>query len=239
MPSFASPYQYINEVRGSIRKRGVLRTVRVLWSEIAFDWKYGTQTVKLAALDSLQDIQSSNKAFGVDYQGVNAWLFARAMTAAIECADLDPAAFGRMGFVDFGSGRGRALLLAALRGFGQVTGIDFSATLCEDARKNWNLLQAKNSTVVGSSVEVICADATQVQLDSSMHVFFLFNPFGPPVLAEVAARIRESLESSPRPHAIIYIYPLHAHVFEAAGFRNVASVGSSGVTPDAAVYTLS
>jgi len=46
-------------------------------------------------------------------------------------------------FVDVGSGKGRVLLLAARHPFKRVVGIEFSPSLCEQARRNIEIFRAQ------------------------------------------------------------------------------------------------
>ncbi len=224
---------------GSIKKRGLWNTTRVLWSEVLFDWVHGTETMRLATLSELGDIDSQNQSFGGDYQGVNAWLFSRTFQAVFETTDIDRAALGRLGFVDFGSGKGRALLLAALQGFGRVTGVEFSKQLCRDASENWARLKSKKpGALAHSALDVVCGDATKYTVKSDDHVLFFFNPFSSPVLDQVVANAVASLKAHPRPHAVVYMHPRFPAVFEQAGLKPVATIGSPRVVPDAIVYTL-
>lgn len=229
--------QYLRDVLGSIKKRGLLKTTRVLASEVLFDVRHGTQTMRLATLEDLGDVASQNRSLGGDYQGVNAWLMSETFKLLFETTDIERGALGRMGFVDYGSGKGRALLLASLQGFGRVTGVEFSPTLCADARQNWERFRQRHpKSTAGTACEVICADATQVDVRVDDHVFFFFNPFSSPVLDHVVERVMASLRKHPRPHAVVYMHPRLAGVMEHAGLKPVATLGSPKVMPDAILY---
>ena len=45
--------------------------------------------------------------------------------------------------MDLGCGKGRVLMLAVEYGFARVTGVDYSASLCEIARRNLDVLRAR------------------------------------------------------------------------------------------------
>ena len=62
-------------------------------------------------------------------------------------------------FIDFGSGKGRALLLASELPFKKIVGIEFSPPLHEIARANWrNYLSATQRC---KAVELLCLDVVE------------------------------------------------------------------------------
>lgn len=93
----------------NIRKVGLLTTIRYIVSDLLFDMKYRIDTINTEQLENL-DIDSPNKQYGVYYEGTNAYIFKKTFSsfkvdAANSC------------FVDFGSGKGKAMFMAAERGF--------------------------------------------------------------------------------------------------------------------------
>ncbi len=118
-------------------------------------------------------------------------------------------------FLDIGCGKGRALCVAALHGFTNLTGIDFSKELCEAAKENLRLTKEK---IPGISYTVINNDAFYYEIPSDADYIFLFNPFDETIMSGVAENILSSLEQYPRSIHIIYVNPLHKEYFTAAGF---------------------
>jgi predicted RNA methylase len=118
-------------------------------------------------------------------------------------------------FVDLGSGKGRALMLAAKYGFRKVIGIEFSGALCAVARDNLQKFKQKFSTP--SEVEVIESDVTKYQLRDDETVFFMLDPFNAPVLTQVLANIKASVERRPRTIWLIYSVPREQHIVDQAG----------------------
>jgi SAM-dependent methyltransferase len=105
-------------------------------------------------------------------------------------------------FVDFGSGKGRTILLAARHPFRRVIGVEFSQQLHEVASENVRTaLTADRSR----DVELILADATQWKVPADATVLFFFNPFDGEILAKVCANIQQSLAEAPRKLTIIYV----------------------------------
>lgn len=104
-------------------------------------------------------------------------------------------------FLDYGSGMGRVVLRAAMGPFKRVIGVELMPALTDIA--NQNLAGARS---VASPVEFVTADATQYRVPDDVTVIHLFNPFTGHVMAEVQARIRESLERAPRRLRVIYAH---------------------------------
>lgn len=106
-------------------------------------------------------------------------------------------------FLDYGSGMGRVLLMAARQKLKRVVGLELLAPLAGIAREN--LLAA--SPRLHSPVEVVVADATAWEVPDDVTVAFFFNPFVGSVMAAAQARLAESLERRPRHLRVLYAHP--------------------------------
>lgn len=106
------------------------------------------------------------------------------------------------GFVDYGSGKGRIMLLATRYGFDRITGIELSSRLCETARANIEIYAARHPDL--PEMNVIAGDALQYATDSRDKVFFFYNPFPQSVLEPVLRDILESYRRHPRPMWFIF-----------------------------------
>jgi len=105
-------------------------------------------------------------------------------------------------FLDYGSGMGRVLLLAASHPTRRVLGLELLAPLAEVARENLEAARAR----LKSPVEVIVADATSWEVADDVTVAFLFNPFVGSVMASAQARLAASLERRPRRFRVLYAH---------------------------------
>jgi SAM-dependent methyltransferase len=193
----------------SVRARGWRRTIKVVASVLAdfwFDWRYGTETRRVVDVDSL-GTDSANRMHAIHYQPTKARPFRR-LLRRLRLPD-------EAVFVDFGSGKGRVLLLAAEAGLRRVVGIDFCPRLCAVARRNVEIFRRKVPAL--APVEVIEADVTAHRLRDDETVFFFYNPFDGVILGRVLEQIRQSLARRPRPAWLIYCVPAHGEVVEAAG----------------------
>lgn len=202
------------ELRLSLQTIGPRRTAAVIRSrlaDIAFDWRYGVETIQTESLDKLA-IPSPNARAGQRYQPTGS----RALPRILRLAGI-PA---QGTFVDFGCGKGRTLLLAALAGFRQVTGVEFSPDLCAIARRNLDALASR--TGLAFTGRICCTDASLYEPDPAEQVYYFFHPFDATILRAVLDRIETSLRTHPRPVWIIYYLPRHADVLaQRPHFRKV------------------
>ena len=97
-------------------------------------------------------------------------------------------------FLDYGAGKGRALVCAAARPFRKVIGVEISAELVAIARQN--LAQMKHRRA--ARAEVHYSDAAAFPVPDDVNVFFLFNSFIGWTLVEVVERMRQSHVLHPR-----------------------------------------
>jgi SAM-dependent methyltransferase len=103
--------------------------------------------------------------------------------------------FGDAGFVDYGCGAGRAMIIAAEAGFTNITGIELSPKLLGVCRENIVKYSGRNSA---ASMVVMEQDATTYIPDKSSTVFFFYVPFSPEAYSKVIANIALSVEKYPR-----------------------------------------
>ena len=165
-----------------------------------YDAANGVDTTSFLNLKKLS-IASLNRRYGVPHIATPPEEFSRAMAAL-------PVRHEDYAFIDLGSGKGRALLLAAAFPFRRLIGVEFAQELHEIARENLN---------GRSSVELYCMDATEYGFPDGPLIVFLYNPFGPEVMAKVAQRL------SGRPSTyVVYINPFHVDSWLKAGFRVIA-----------------
>jgi SAM-dependent methyltransferase len=134
-----------------------------------------------------------------------------------------PVDFREYTFIDYGSGKGRALLLAAEQPFRQVVGVEYSEPLARIADANISSYQ--NGVLRCRSIEALFMDATLFEPPSGPCLFWLFSPFHGKVLRRVLKRIETSYVRDPRPMVILYCeeqdtIPIPTKQFEAMGFMH-------------------
>ncbi len=176
--------------------------------DMAFDAAHGFDTSgKL--YPELSQALGENRFYGNFYLAVPADEFRAAMAHI-------PINHGDYIFVDYGSGKGRALLLAAEYHFSRIIGIEYALELHLIAQRN--IVHYQQIQQMGAPFELHCMDAADYELPLLPAVVFMHNPFGEPVIESVLAAIRRSLAGHVRDLWVIYHYPFVPKPFAAADF---------------------
>ncbi|MCK5681070.1 class I SAM-dependent methyltransferase, partial [bacterium] len=143
-------------------------------------------------------IESENIAHGSPYQPTGVLAFRKAMKGA---SLPRPAVI-----LDFGCGKGRVLILAAMAGVEKITGIEFSSELCRTARQNLARLQARRPQLK-CDCRVVCGDVTGYSYTDDENIFYFFYSFDDCIMKKVITAIEESLKQNPREALIIDFNP--------------------------------
>ena len=117
-----------------------------------------------------------------------------------------PADRGEYTFVDYGSGKGRVVLLAAALGYRRVIGIEFARELHEIALANVLRFQ-RRLFWKKTDIHLHLGDAAQFELPQDKCIVFLYNPFPEFTLREVLTRAAESYQRTPRELYLVYLNP--------------------------------
>jgi SAM-dependent methyltransferase len=184
---------------------------RNIRAEQDFDLQHGIDTssiVKVADLDVSEDIRKHS----VRYEPTRVWLFDNILNQL-------PIAYENYIFVDFGSGKGRALLLASKFPFKKIVGIETSPGLCKIAREN--ILKYKDKDQKCNDISCLCLDVRDFEIIKENTLFHLYNPFDEHVMGTVLSNIENSLRRYPRIIFFIYTNPKHREVIEGAGFLHI------------------
>jgi len=105
-------------------------------------------------------------------------------------------------FIDFGSGKGRVLLLASDYGFRKVTGVEFASDLHRISTRNVAIVE-RDARKPGR-IETICMDATKFVIPEVPVVLFFHSPFKGQVMERVIRNILTSFAKHPREIVIIF-----------------------------------
>jgi SAM-dependent methyltransferase len=202
-----------------LREYRSARNLRPDGFESEFDRAHGVKTDgELGGWTYLSDldIASPNWIEGNDYTAIEPERFNRVL------ADL-PIAFDEYSFVDFGSGKGRALLLASEFPFKRIIGLEFSPELHRIAGENISSYRSQTQKCV--KIESLNIDFVDFVLPASPLVLFFYDPCRLPILEKVLARTRQSLVANPRPITVVYVAPRDevARLFARADFLKEVS----------------
>ena len=181
----------------------------ILIHEIKGERKYGINTTG-------SDELKKTKASGIDIS--HATVYMPASYLLLEDIFNRLPDENRKHFLDIGSGKGRALCVAAHNRFKKVTGIDFSSEFCTIAEAN--LLVTKNKFPL-LEFSIINKDAATVEIPADVDCIFFFNPFDKVIMNIVTKNIRESYNRNPRPLYIVYLNPLYKNELLQAGFKEI------------------
>jgi hypothetical protein len=171
----------------SIRQYGPLAVaaylfdlVRVHRAERAegFDRRFGTDTATVVFPWNLPSIGPEHTPEIHLYEATPAWL----IREILESIPLQPNMFA---FVDMGSGKGRALLVASELPFAKIVGASQLCTAFFLHRMN----------------------AIEYTFGPEPLVLFLFNPFGRDSVRSILASLEASLSATPRQAYVVYVNP--------------------------------
>jgi SAM-dependent methyltransferase len=119
-------------------------------------------------------------------------------------------------FVDFGSGKGRAILLASRFPFSRIIGVEYSEQLNEIARHNVTIFP--NNEKRCKVIDIVCADAARFPIPKGPLIIFLYNPFGMSLMKEVARNVSTSFQQDPRRIIVIYEYAVFSDIWKKSCF---------------------
>jgi hypothetical protein len=176
-----------------------------------FDMKYGTETSGIVEVGSL-DMPDERVEHAVRYQTALVDVF-EALLGELSIP------FEEFVFIDLGSGKGRAMLLASRYAFKTILGVELSKTLHQIACRNIEIYKEESQRC--HDIKSICEDASKFVIPNENIVFYMFNPFDHEVMRPVVAQIEESLKKSPRQIYVLYLKARCRDLFETSPFFRV------------------
>jgi SAM-dependent methyltransferase len=176
--------------------------------DVEFDRTWGVTTCGRIA-PTASDVVGPNWVHGAEYQGCNAPALGEVLRELM-------IPYEQFTFIDFGSGKGRALLVAAHFPFRQVIGVEYSAPLTDIARRN--LSRFPPAAIHCQEIAVVHADAASFPIPDGPLVLFFFNPFDRPVMRAVVENVVTSYNQSPRRILVLYSNPVYADVWGNVSF---------------------
>ncbi len=174
--------------------------------ERALDRELGIETAGDLTSGQLEAEWSDSKSF-TGYQAVPREIF----DEMIASLPIDLASFC---FIDIGSGKGRALVLAAGHGFRLVIGVELSPNLHQIAERNF----ARIGGSLGASIRSLNLDARDFVFPGTPSVVYLFNPFEDEAITrQVVGNIERAHRASGSPAFLLYHWPVHEAVLREQG----------------------
>ncbi len=176
---------------------------RLRYGDIDYDFDHNVDTswATLSLRTRLRELIS-----GAQYHASEPALFHEMLSALPVPAD------GSV-FIDLGSGKGRALLMASDYPFRQIVGVELLEELNQAAEKNIAGYRSANQRCF--NIESVCGDAREFRFPYASFVLYLFNPFPDYVLRTVLENLRKSVEAQPREVYVINHNLIHEDIFRA------------------------
>jgi SAM-dependent methyltransferase len=182
---------------------------RQRYGDAEFDWDHRVDTTSAT-------VGWRNRLLGVfhsPYQPTEAALFHEMLDSLHELTLCD---FRDFIFVDLGSGKGRAILMASDYPFRRVIGVEILPELHRLAEQN--IGKYKNESQQCFAIQSICSDATDFVFPVEPTVLYLFNPFPEAGLQRTIENLEKSLGIHPRVAYVLYHNPVHDDVLREYGF---------------------
>ncbi len=180
-------------------EQGQYRSFR---AEHPFDERFGVETSGL-----IYELPSGHQhdLYNNGYFAVAPSVFHAVMRAMLEQLHLD---LQRFRFVDLGSGKGRALMLASDYPFREIIGVELSPELDGIARSNIaRYSEAKSGLLHRPPVISMQGDATDFAWPAGPLIVYMWNAFTLPVMERVFRNLESSLKEEPRELYLVYIHP--------------------------------
>ena len=190
---------------------------RQRYGDIDYDWEHRVNTTGATVSWRTRLLGLLNSP----YQPVPPEQF-REMMSALLVHLRGAADFSEFTFIDIGSGKGRALLLASEYGFRRIVGVELLPELDRIASQN---VRAFRKPGVNAEIEVVCMDASRFTFPAEPSVVFLFNPLTEKGLRALLANLERSLRQSPRPLYVAYANPILEPIF--ADFPLLTKLGGT------------
>ena len=163
------------------------------WEDRFFEFRMGIATYGEPSLDGLT-IRGGNASEATTYGDMRR----DNLRAAVDSLKVD---YSRYTFVDYGAGKGRAILLAASwYPFQKVIGIEFAKEMHQACLENMKRWRGRRRC---SSIECHWLDALEFELPNLPCVLFFNDPFGAAMLNRVLGKTQSSLNACPRDLLVI------------------------------------
>ena len=208
-------FPYCARLREMLARLGVLRTVaalgkgaveivrdclpsrrRLRYGDLDFDWDFRVDTTwsNIRLRTRIREVLA-----GRAYQPSDPVIFHEIMSRL-------PIDFRSFTFVDLGSGKGRALLLASDYPFRRIVGVELLPELHAVAQTNIRTYHSERQQC--RAFELHCADARAYQLPQEPLVVFFFLAFPEEVLRDVINGLERSLREASRKLFLVYQNPI-------------------------------
>ena len=211
-------------IKRAWRKRGPIGFVALAWRNVvlltrpthktkiaraqrfdhSFDNQYGIDTTGFVPIGALT-VPTENEDHAREYLPTDTNTFRTILSRLA----IDHSQFT---YIDFGSGKGRTLLLASDYPFKQIIGVEFSREMHDVAVKN--IAVYKSPTQKCTHLESVCTDATVFEPPDCSLVCYLYDPFDDVVLGKWLANLRQWAAKCSHEVYVMYLHCQHRRLFD-------------------------
>ncbi len=135
--------------------------------------------------------------------------------------------------VDIGSGKGRAVLVAASLPVGRVVGVELASSLTQIAGL---AVERNRGRLACRAVDLVAADALEYDLPDDTTVVYLYCPFVGEAFAAFIARLLAFADRADHPVRLVYNYPFEHPFLNDTGRFRVVDVASA-VWPESDLHS--
>lgn len=195
------------------------------WREWKKERELGIRTFGAHAPAELS-IEADSRLGGHLYQPSSSVIFEK----AIKALNTD---VSEKVFLDIGSGKGRALILAAEAGFRKVIGVEYASELNDMAHAN---IETVRNRFPNTEFVLQEGDALEYEIPEEVDVIYLFNPFDKAATRGLLKQVKPAFERK-KPILLVYVHPIHSEVLlEQLGTPLKVIKNRKGM-PDVAIFS--
>jgi hypothetical protein len=162
----------------------------------AYDARHNVETAGEAPLEAVgvasDDVGRGNGVYRVTWEAL--------IQRAIARLGID---YSRYAFVDYGSGKGKAMFVAADYPFKRIIGVEYAPQLHQIARRNCESYRSAARQCL--DLEAVCGDVLDYTLPAGPVVCFMCNPFDEATLRSVFEAWRDRCAAGERDIRILYL----------------------------------
>lgn len=176
-----------------------------LWRTHPFDREFGIETSGMLSTDKIHHDRQLSGLIS-PYIGSQPSIVRKALCAL--------GTYDDYAFVDFGCGKGRAVVVATEFPFRSVTGVELSTSLAATAQANATKMAAQFPS--RPAANIVAANVCDFPLPPGKVVCFNYHAFGPEILAQVIAKFETALAGDTPQMFVIYYNPIQFGLFDAS-----------------------
>ncbi len=192
-------------------KASIKMAIDYRWFDLWY--KTDTSTTETTDEDYIVLINSENVKNAVHSTGDKLTRFYSAMSAIKSHLKYSNKKIKNLTFIDYGSGKGRVLILAKKYGFDEVAGVELSSSMIDIAKNNFSIVNEPD-------IKIVEEDAACYKIpEANGYVFYFYNPFGAEVLEKVIGNIESTTQRREQDAYIVYSNPIQNYLFDEKKYK--------------------